>query len=58
MSEWREMALGELVAGASGFIKAGPFGSQRHVEEYTENPDGIPVVMPKDMAKAESRASR
>lgn len=49
MSEWREVSLGEVVERAGGFIKTGPFGSQLHAEEYTTDPDGVPVIMPKDM---------
>jgi len=49
VSEWREVSLGEVVEQAGGFIKTGPFGSQLHAEEYTTDPDGVPVVMPKDM---------
>lgn len=49
MSEWRETTLGALVAEAGGFIRTGPFGSQLHAHEYTDDPRGFPVVMPKDM---------
>jgi type I restriction enzyme S subunit len=49
MSEWRERELGELVAAAGGYMRTGPFGSQLHAHEYTDDPFGIPVVMPKDM---------
>jgi type I restriction enzyme S subunit len=51
MSEWRQMTLGEVCkAGDGGFIRTGPFGSQLHQSDYVDDPDGIPVVMPKDMS--------
>jgi type I restriction enzyme S subunit len=49
MSEWRDLRLGELVASAGGSIRTGPFGSQLHAGEYTDDRCGVPVVMPKDM---------
>lgn len=49
MSRWRDVTLGDLVVNAGGAIRTGPFGSQLHAHEYTEDPFGIPVVMPKDM---------
>lgn len=51
MSEWRTATLGEICREGGGFIRTGPFGSQLHRSDYTEDPDGIPVVMPKDMAR-------
>jgi type I restriction enzyme S subunit len=30
-------------------VQIGPFGSQLHAHEYTEDPTGIPVVMPQDL---------
>jgi type I restriction enzyme S subunit len=51
MSDWREQKLGDLVAVAGGYIRTGPFGSQLHASDYTEDPDGIPVVMPKSMIR-------
>lgn len=30
-------------------IQIGPFGSQLHAHEYTEDPSGAPVVMPQDL---------
>lgn len=50
MSEWPVMTLGEICAEGGGFIRTGPFGSQLHQSDYVDDPDGIPVVMPKDMA--------
>ncbi len=49
VSEWQSYALGDLVGAAGGLIKTGPFGSQLHAYEYTDDPGGVPVVMPKDM---------
>jgi type I restriction enzyme S subunit len=51
MSEWPMRTLGEIVAEGGGFIRTGPFGSQLHQSDYVDDPNGIPVVMPKDMAQ-------
>lgn len=40
---WGSVTLGEISAN----IQTGPFGSQLHQSDYSE--DGIPVVMPKDL---------
>jgi type I restriction enzyme S subunit len=32
-----------------GGIQIGPFGSQLHAYEYTDDPEGVPVVMPRDL---------
>jgi type I restriction enzyme S subunit len=45
---WFESTLGELTEKDGGLIQTGPFGSQLHQAEY--QPEGIPVVMPKDIA--------
>ncbi|MCK9904754.1 restriction endonuclease subunit S [Frankia sp. Cpl3] len=37
----------------SGGIQIGPFGSQLHANEYTDDPTGIPVVMPQDLVDGE-----
>ena len=47
MGEWRETTLGEVCDEVDGIIQTGPFGSQLHESDYS--PDGIPVVMPKDI---------
>lgn len=39
--------LGEISDESGGTIRTGPFGSQLHQEDYTD--DGVPVVMPKDI---------
>ena len=39
--------LSEIVESWGGLIQTGPFGSQLHQHDYTEQ--GIPVVMPKDI---------
>lgn len=44
---WRETTLGEVCDEVGGIIQTGPFGSQLHESDYS--PEGIPVVMPKDI---------
>lgn len=41
--KWEKVKLGDI----SSNIQTGPFGSQLHQSDYSE--DGIPVVMPKDL---------
>ena len=43
----KTVALGDLVNEYGGLIQTGPFGSQLHQRDYTEQ--GVPVVMPKDI---------
>jgi type I restriction enzyme S subunit len=43
---WKRSTLERLCAMPDG-IQTGPFGSQLHQSDYTE--DGVPVVMPKDL---------
>lgn len=43
-----EETLGEICDRVGGMIRTGPFGSQLHSSDYV--PDGIPVVMPKNIA--------
>ncbi|MDK3159873.1 restriction endonuclease subunit S [Kamptonema cortianum] len=45
---WQYTTLSEVVIEKG--LQIGPFGSQLKASEYVEDPDGIPVVMPKDMA--------
>lgn len=40
---WEKVTLGEISSG----IQTGPFGSQLHQSDYSD--DGIPVIMPKDL---------
>ena len=42
---WQRVKLGEIASN----IQTGPFGSQLHQSDYSEN--GTPVVMPKDLAE-------
>lgn len=44
---WRDTTLGEICDNVGGVIQTGPFGSQLHESDYS--PEGIPVVMPKDI---------
>lgn len=41
--------LGEICDEAGGTIKTGPFGSQLHESDYTE--EGTPVIMPKNIVE-------
>ncbi|MDF5166292.1 restriction endonuclease subunit S [Vibrio parahaemolyticus] len=41
---WKLTSLGEV---CSGNLQTGPFGSQLHAHEYTD--EGVPVLMPKDL---------
>lgn len=44
----RRIKLGELANEAGGIIQTGPFGSQLHESDYSD--EGTPVVMPKDIS--------
>ncbi|WP_082386569.1 MULTISPECIES: restriction endonuclease subunit S [Actibacterium] len=44
---WQHLSLIELTKEKG--LQIGPFGSQLKAEEYTEDPDGVPVVMPRDI---------
>lgn len=44
--DWSETTLGDICDPKTG-LQTGPFGSQLHASDYTEN--GIPVVMPRDI---------
>jgi len=44
--DWDVVRLEEIL-GNNGFIQTGPFGSQLHSHEYTQ--EGVPVIMPQDM---------
>lgn len=45
-SQWAT-TIGALCDKFGGDVQTGPFGSQLHASDYSE--DGIPVVMPQDM---------
>ncbi|MFA5982526.1 MAG: restriction endonuclease subunit S [Methylococcaceae bacterium] len=45
--EWIEKTIGELCDIGGGEVKTGPFGSQLHQEDYSD--EGTPVVMPADI---------
>jgi len=47
MMAWTAATLGEVCDQVGGIIQTGPFGSQLHQSDYSE--EGIPVVMPKDI---------
>ena len=47
MTFWRETTLGDVCDEVDGIIQTGPFGSQLHESDYS--PQGVPVVMPKDI---------
>ena len=46
-SQWRETTLGAICDKVGGIIQTGPFGSQLHESDYSQ--EGTPVVMPKDI---------
>ncbi len=45
---WSAATLGDVVERGGGLIQTGPFGSQLHQSDYVA--EGIPVIMPKDIA--------
>lgn len=45
---WRNSTLSNVVVTKG--IQIGPFGSQLKAEEYVEDENGVPVVMPRDIA--------
>jgi type I restriction enzyme S subunit len=51
---WNTSTLGALAERDGGLIQTGPFGSQLHQAEY--EPEGIPVVMPKDISNGQISA--
>jgi type I restriction enzyme S subunit len=57
MTGWPLLTLGEICREGGGFIRTGPFGSQLHRSDYIDDPNGIPVVMPKDMARGRIETS-
>lgn len=50
MTEWPTLSLEEICAEGGGFVRTGPFGAQLHKSDYVDDPNGIPVVMPKNMS--------
>jgi type I restriction enzyme S subunit len=46
-SQWCETTLGDICDKVCGTIQTGPFGSQLHESDYSQ--EGTPVVMPKDI---------
>lgn len=48
MKEFEHTTLGDLAEQLGGLIQTGPFGSQLHESDYQD--EGIPVIMPKDIA--------
>jgi type I restriction enzyme S subunit len=47
VKSWTSRTLGEIADEVGGVIRTGPFGSQLHEADYTE--DGTPVVMPQNI---------
>ena len=48
---WSAATLGDIAERDGGLIQTGPFGSQLHQSDYV--PDGIPVIMPKDITNGQ-----
>lgn len=46
-TDWNKQTLGEVCKRGGGKVQTGPFGSQLHQSDYSE--EGIPVVMPADI---------
>lgn len=44
---WQTRTLGSVIREHGGLVQTGPFGSQLHQSDYTN--DGVPTVMPKDI---------
>ncbi len=44
---WQSTTLGKICDQVGGIIQTGPFGSQLHESDYSQ--EGIPVIMPKDI---------
>lgn len=56
MSNWKSKLLGELCDKGGGRVQTGPFGSQLHQSDYSE--EGIPVVMPADIIQGKISEER
>lgn len=59
MGTWKRKTIGELCDLGKGEVKTGPFGSQLHQSDYSD--EGTPVVMPADIvgdAISEDRIAR
>ena len=46
--KWSQSTLGEIVANDRGLVQTGPFGSQLHQSDYTE--EGTPLIMPTNIS--------
>ncbi|MFZ2878680.1 MAG: restriction endonuclease subunit S [Phototrophicaceae bacterium] len=46
---WAETTIGELCDRTNGFVQTGPFGSDLHASDYTDN--GTPVIMPSNLGR-------
>ena len=57
-SAWSKKTIGELCANGGGKVQTGPFGSQLHQSDYSDNEDGTPVVMPADIPSGKIGVSR
>ncbi len=53
---WCETTLGKLCDQVNGVIQTGPFGSQLHECDYSD--EGVPVVMPKDIIEGRIATER
>lgn len=53
---WLRKTIGELCEKGGGKVQTGPFGSQLHQTDYSE--EGTPVVMPTDIPTGQINATR
>ncbi|MBX9677526.1 MAG: restriction endonuclease subunit S [Gemmataceae bacterium] len=47
-SNWTQTFVGQICDENDGDVQTGPFGSQLHASDYSD--EGVPLVMPQDMA--------
>jgi type I restriction enzyme, S subunit len=53
---WTQTSVGHICDENDGDVQTGPFGSQLHASDYSD--EGVPVVMPQDMADGKILTSK